>query len=136
MRVVFADTFHWMATTNPRDQWHGRAVQATRALGECQIVTTEEVLIEYLNGFSRTRHARAQAAATVRRAQSSASIEIVPQSNESFEAGLALYEQRLDQGYSLTDCISMQAMRARGIQEILTADEHFRQEGFILLIRR
>jgi len=44
-----------------------------------------------------------------------------------------LYEQRPDKEYSLTDCISMQVMKAMGITEVLTHDRHFVQEGFIIL---
>ena len=36
--------------------------------------------------------------------------------------------------YSLTDCISMETMRAEGIREILTHDNHFTQEGFTILL--
>lgn len=35
--------------------------------------------------------------------------------------------------YSLTDCISMEAMRQEGITDILTHDNHFTQEGFTIL---
>ena len=54
----------------------------------------------------------------------------MPQSHESFLAGLDLYEARLDKGYSLTDCISVNTMRAEGVADVLTNDVHFRQEGF------
>jgi hypothetical protein len=47
---------------------------------------------------------------------------------------LTLYKARPDKGYSLTDCISMHAMRERGISDILTHDDHFRQEGFTVLL--
>jgi predicted nucleic acid-binding protein len=47
--------------------------------------------------------------------------------------GLKLYQQRLDKGYSLTDCISMNTMRKSGITEVLTHDLHFTQEGFIIV---
>jgi uncharacterized protein len=40
---------------------------------------------------------------------------------------------RLDRGYSLSDCISMNAMRERGLFEVLNNDAHFRQEGFVVL---
>jgi predicted nucleic acid-binding protein len=40
-----------------------------------------------------------------------------------------------DKGYSLTDCFSMSVMRERGMDEILTADHHFEQEGLIALLR-
>jgi predicted nucleic acid-binding protein len=48
--------------------------------------------------------------------------------------GLALYKARPDKGYSLTDCISMHAMRERGVSEIMKHDDHFRQEGFTVLL--
>ena len=63
-----------------------------------------------------------------------ANVTLVPQSHESFLAGLDLYERRLDQGYSLVDCISMRAMQKRRIREALTSDRHFAQEGFRALM--
>jgi len=32
--------------------------------------------------------------------------------------GLKLYEVRLDKNYSLTDCVSMNLMRERGVNEV------------------
>ena len=60
---------------------------------------------------------------------------VIPQSRESFLAGLELYRARPDKGYSLTDCISMHTMRQHGITEVLTNDRHFEQEGFRVLFR-
>jgi predicted nucleic acid-binding protein len=62
-------------------------------------------------------------------------VQIAPQTHESFLAGLTLYAARLDKRYSMTDCISMQAMRSVGITEVLTHDEHITQEGFTILFR-
>ena len=56
------------------------------------------------------------------------------QNHEAFMAGLTIYKARPDKGYSVTDCISMHAMRERGVSDILTHDEHFRQEGFTVLL--
>jgi predicted nucleic acid-binding protein len=39
-----------------------------------------------------------------------------------------------DKGYSLTDCISMNVMRDRGINDVLTQDKQFAQEGFNILL--
>jgi predicted nucleic acid-binding protein len=36
----------------------------------------------------------------------------------------------MDKEYSLTDCLSMRIMEQRGIEEVLTADQHFAQAGF------
>jgi len=63
-------------------------------------------------------------------------IEVVVQSHESFLAGLALYERRPDKEYSLADCISMNVMRQKQIQGILTHDRHVSQEGFGRLLDR
>jgi predicted nucleic acid-binding protein len=60
-------------------------------------------------------------------------VQVIPQDHESFVAGLNLYEKRLDKGYSLTDCISMNTMNQLEIIEVLTHDQHFTQEGFIIL---
>ena len=51
MRRVFADTFYWMAVSNPADQWHDLALQTVATLGSLFIVTTDEVLTEFLKGF-------------------------------------------------------------------------------------
>jgi len=61
-------------------------------------------------------------------------IIVRPQSHQSFLDGFAVYKARPDKGYSLTDCVSMQAMRQEGINEILTHDAHFTHEGFTILL--
>jgi uncharacterized protein len=66
---------------------------------------------------------------------SNPNIEVIPQERALFIAGVSLYEKRLDKGYSLTDCISMVAMRKQGLTEALTNDDHFEQEGFVVLIK-
>jgi len=48
--------------------------------------------------------------------------------------GLSLYGRRLNQGWSLTDCISFEVMAARSIREALTGDHHFAQAGFTALL--
>ncbi|MDY6803818.1 MAG: hypothetical protein SXA11_08435 [Cyanobacteriota bacterium] len=63
-----------------------------------------------------------------------ANVEVVYQSYDLFNAGLQLYEQRLDKGYSMVDCISMVVMRYRSLTEVLTHDQHFKQEGFTILL--
>jgi predicted nucleic acid-binding protein len=134
MRQVFADAVYWIAAANRKDQWHAKVVRAVRSLGQATLVTTEEVLDEFVTHYSgHGPIMRGVAASTVRKALSNPLVTVLPQSHQSFLNGLALYEARPDKGYSLTDCISMQAMRAEGITEILTHDNHFTQEGFIIL---
>lgn len=136
MSAVFADTFYWIAITNIDDFAHGRAKSLIRSVAPRMLVTTEEVLTEYLNYFSAWGpHFRRKALTNVQHILSSYSVEVLPQTAASFAAGLALYSARPDKNYSLTDCISMQTMRRAGIAEALTNDSHFEQEGFRALFR-
>ncbi|MBV8130662.1 MAG: type II toxin-antitoxin system VapC family toxin [Planctomycetaceae bacterium] len=135
MRRIFVDTLYWIAITHRKDQWHQAAVQASRTLGGCHLVTTEEVLTEVLNAFSEAgRVLRQEAVDLVRDLHADPSVTIHPQSNQTFLSGFSLYQARPDKGYSLTDCISMEAMRQEGTSEILTHDNHFTQEGFTILL--
>jgi predicted nucleic acid-binding protein len=135
MKTVFADTIYWIAGLNPRDQWHESVIRAEAALGDFQIITTETVLIEVLNFYAEFKpFLRQSAARLVRNSLNGSDIKVVNHSPEAFLAGLGFYEARLDKGYSLTDCISMNLMRDRGISEALTNDHHFEQEGFTILL--
>lgn len=135
MKVVFVDTLYFVALFNPRDQWHERANAASNLIADSSLITTEDVLVELLNFFSEYgEKARLGAVTQAEGILTSSKIEVAPQSHEAFIAGLTLYKARPDKGYSLTDCISMHAMRERGITDILTHDDHFRQEGFTVLL--
>lgn len=134
MRTLFADTFYWAAMLNPRDQWHQEVRRFNRTLGAVQLVTTDEVLTEFLNFFSSFEPVVKQGSAQrVSLLLKSPTVQVVPQNRDTFLAGLNLYGQRLDKGYSLTDCISMQTMQSLGIREVLSHDRHFAQEGFTIL---
>ncbi len=135
MRYVYADTVYWIALANPLDQWHPLAVQAGRTLRGATIITSEEILTEFLAHFSgQGRTIREGAARYAERVLSNPGIIVRPQTHQSFLDGFALYKARPDKGYSLTDCISMEAMRQEGIAEILTHDNHFMQKGFTILL--
>lgn len=52
MRVVFADTLYWYGFANSRDQWHTPVLRARSQLDTIQLVTTDEVLVEFLTAMS------------------------------------------------------------------------------------
>jgi len=131
VKTVFADTFYWIALTLPGDAAYARAGQVMD-----DIVTTEEVLTEYLTFFCVSpEYLRREVASSVEAILHDPTVRVLPQSHDSFIAGFELYRARPDKGYSLTDCISMQAMRKEGLTEVLTNDRHFEQEGFWALFR-
>lgn len=135
MRRIFADAVYWVAVANRKDQWYAKLVTVIRSLGQHTLVTTEEVLDEFLTHYSGHGHAlRNLAATTVEKAMANPLVIVRPQSHQTFLDGLSLYKARPDKEYSLTDCISMAAMRQEGISEVLTHDGHFAQEGFTILL--
>ena len=132
---VFVDTAYWIAILNPDDQLAGSASAAHHKLGETVLVTTEEILTEFLNAFcSKGTGLRDRALDMVLKILSSPKIQLIEQSHDSFLQGLELYVRRSDKGYNFSDCISMATMRRLQIPEVLTADRHFRQEGFTTLL--
>lgn len=135
MKAVFADTFYWIALTNPADRHAQDASRLDDLLLGAAVYTTEEVLSEVLTFFAGDSWLRDRAVATVREILSDPAVLVIPQSHESFLSGFDFYAARLDKGYSLTDCISMQTMRREGLTHVLTNDRHFEQEGFLALFR-
>src|SRR5512142_2112165 len=108
MSDVFVDTNFWVALTDPRDQWNGAAQTAARSLAPRRLITTDEVLTEFLAFFAeRGRHFREVATLTVRSILQNRSAEVIPQTHDSFLTALAYYENRPDKSYSLTDCVAM-----------------------------
>lgn len=138
MKRVFVDTSFWIALANPHDQWHSRAQQAKQRLGPCTLVTTDEVLVEFLNGISKRGgpQIRDRASRTVEALQSDQNVRVIPQSRDSFMKGLSLFKSRLDKTYSLVDCISFVTMQEESLREFLTSDSHFLSAGFLVLIAR
>jgi len=135
MNEVFADAFYWIALANPADQWHKAAKQFNEENLEASLLTTEEVLTEFLNYYAESGKSRRRiVGAMCEQVLAHPNITVVPQKHKSFLQGLQLYRQREDKGYSLTDCISMSLMNELGIQEVLTHDDHFKQEGFTILL--
>lgn len=86
MKAVFADTFYWIALTAPRDASRERAVAVTSnlAASAVPIVTTEEILAEYLTFFAETTaSARERVVRNVERLQIERGVRIVWQSHDS-----------------------------------------------------
>lgn len=134
MKGVFADTAYWIAISNPHDSLHDRARQVSRALSSRR--TSEMVLVEFLNDFGqRGEFLRRLAARLVQRARTDRNVSVVGQTRRQFRDALALYSERSDKSWSLTDCASFRIMEQYGIREALTYDRHFEQAGFKALLR-
>jgi predicted nucleic acid-binding protein len=136
LNAVFADTGFWIALLNPRDELHEKARRVSESLGTASVVTSEMVLAELLNDFgARGESLKAAACTLVEQLARNANTAIVPQTDQQFQAALAVYGHRKDKPWGLTDCASQLIMQAHGIRDALTYDRHFEQMGFRALLR-
>ncbi len=136
MRVVFADTGYWVALLNPHDELHNKTTELSKSLNPVHIVTSEMVLTEVLNDFSkRGEYLRQVATKLIDSIYSNSNITVIPQTPRQFQQGLDLYKNRLDKNWSLTDCVSFKIMREKSIYEALAYNKHFEQAGYRALLR-
>ena len=134
--AVFVDTVGWIALVHRQDDLHKHAADLYQLLGKIQRVTTDAVLIESCNAFSKTIM-RALALAlmeNIKKAEQLGVLEIIHVNEEHINQGWELFKNRLDKEWSLTDCISFTIMKDRNINKALTSDHHFEQAGFEKLL--
>jgi uncharacterized protein len=129
---AFADTSYLLALVNWRDGLHDRAVAMTGAIPG-PIVTTAWVITELLDAFSQPP-SRSRVMTFVRDCYADPRFVVVPPTRQLFHAGMDLFERRDDKDWSLTDCISFVVMEEEELADALTADHHFRQAGFHILL--
>jgi hypothetical protein len=133
MKAVFADTSYYLALLSESDARHEQAVGLSRS-NLAPIVLTDFILLELGNAM-HSRASRGMFVGLLRHLRSDPTCMIVPVSKPLFEAGLQLYTQRPDKDWSLTDCTSFAVMRHHRLTDALSADRHFEQAGFKVLLK-
>jgi hypothetical protein len=133
MNSIFADTSYYVALLGERDQNHTQAVTLAQAF-HGQTITTDFVLVEVGNWLSRTAD-RPLFLKLLDTLRADPQTTVVPATRELFDAGCSLFADRRDKDWSLTDCISFIVMEQQGLTDALTADHHFEQAGFTVLLR-
>ena len=132
MRPIFADTFYYLALTSRNDAFHGRAVSLAQNL-RVPVLTTAWVITELADALAGT-HRRGAFLLLLEGIRNDPDVTVLEPEASLYEEGLALYAQRPDKDWSLTDCISFVAMHRWGLAAALTADQHFQQAGYRALL--
>jgi len=133
MSVVFTDTSFYVALVNPRDAVHAAArefVQGFRG----KSITSEYVLVEVGNWLARSGDRRVFLD-LLKNLRADRKTTILAANHVLFEAGVDLYARRADKAWSMTDYISFVIMKQRRLAHALTADHHFEQAGFKVLLK-
>lgn len=136
MNSVFLDTSFAIALAVEQDAYHDPALRLAERVeeGRVPVTTTRPVVLE-IGNYLATPARRPQTISYIEALRSEPAVTVVPLSDDLFRRGLALYRERQDKSWGLTDCISFVVMRTRDIREALTADGDFEQAGFRALLR-
>ena len=136
MSKVFLDTSYAIALSSPTDEHHHRAVELAEQLEAegTQLVTTRAILLEIGNALSKLRYRQA-AIRLLNALEHDPNVEIVPVTEELYQHAFELYRNRTDKEWGLIDCMSFVVMNERKLTDSLTADEHYRQAGFRVLLQ-
>ncbi len=137
MNSVFLDTSHAVALANKRDAYHEKALALAEQVSRegAQVVTTQAVLTEIGNALS-SKKSRSFAVKYIESVERTPTFYVVDSTADLFHHGFALYRERQDKTWGLTDCISFIVMREQDLTDALTADRHFEQAGFNALLRQ
>lgn len=92
MRVLFIDTHYFVASFHVADEWHERAVRLETEITDCRFVTSDLVLWEVLNHFSRYGvESREQTVNIVEDILADDQIQVIEANRDLFLEGMKLY---------------------------------------------
>ena len=134
--LVFVDTSFLAARLNRRDMLHAAAkrLSADWADTPTRFITTDAVLLEYANHFCASV-LRALCIRSIAVVRAAADWQILPITGELMARAEKRYAKFADKEWSLTDCVSMEVMVVHRVKDVATADRHFAQAGFRVLLR-
>jgi predicted nucleic acid-binding protein len=115
------DTAYVLALLNLRDQYHHRAqMLLPRVRAAHEVWVTEAILTESGNALARSH--RADGAAFIESCYTTTNMHVVSVDTSLFLRALALYRDRADKTWGLTDCISFVVMHEQELIDALTTD--------------
>jgi hypothetical protein len=133
---VFMDSAGFLALWDASDEHHLAAgrLQEELARKRRRFVTSEYVVDETIT-LLLMRHSHAAAADFLETVERSEALRLEWIGPERFYAGAALFRRHADKEWSFTDCVSFALMRELRIRDAFTTDHHFRQAGFVPLLK-
>ncbi|NOQ34386.1 MAG: PIN domain-containing protein [Methylococcaceae bacterium] len=136
MKSIFVDTAALIALGNQRDSFHALAKQKQTHLVESQyrFISSDFIIAEYCNAFSRLKFKNI-AIQTVNTLYQSNAWKIIPADKKLMSQSFDLFTQMQDKEWGLVDCSSILIAREYQLTHIFTADKHFEQAGFQILLK-
>ena len=105
---VFLDTSYAIALSSANDQFHDKAETIAFELekNNTRMITTRAVILEIGNALAKLRF-RNDAIRLLHSLEMDSTITIIPLSEDLFQRAFALFQQRKDKEWGITDCISL-----------------------------
>jgi len=130
--TLLLDTSGLLCLFDEADSRHIETAQFFRQAS--RLLTTNYIVAEFVPLSQTRRFKRDDTLNFLINLCSLPRLELIWIDEDLHNQAMNLLENRLDKNYSLCDAVSFVIMRERGINEALTTDKHFAQEGFIKLL--
>lgn len=134
---VYVDTAGFLALWDTVDQYHSAALRLQEALARKhrRFLTTEYVVDETVT-LLLVRHSHRAAVDFLDTVERSEVLRLEWIDPARFHAAAVWFRKHGDKKWSFTDCVSFAIMRELRIRDAFTTDHHFRQAGFIPLLKK
>ena len=133
MADAFVDTSFVVALVNKKDQHHSLALDLAERFAGPGLVTTDAILLEIGNALSR--NFKRESVEIIEHFLTSDDVKVIHLHPPLFRKAFDLYKSHSDKLWGLIDCVSFVVMKELAITDALSADKHFEQAGFNVLIR-
>jgi predicted nucleic acid-binding protein len=133
---VFMDTAGFLALWDAGDEHHDAAsrLQDELVRKRRRFFTTEYVVDE-TDTLLLVRHSHAAAVDFLDTIERSEALRLEWIGPDRFHAAAALFRKHGDKTWSFTDCVSFAMMRELQVRDAFTTDHHFKQAGFVSLLK-
>ena len=133
---VFMDSAGFLALWDAGDEHHEDAVRLQNELvsKRRRFLTTDYVVDETVT-LLLVRHSHAAAVDFLEAIERSEALYLEWIGAVRFQAASTCFRKHADKEWSFTDCVSFAIMRELQIREAFTTDHHFKQAGFLPLLK-
>lgn len=133
---ILVDTAGFLALWDAADEHHraALALQSELLRKRHRFLTTEYVVDETVT-LLLMRHSHGAAADFLTTIEASEAIRLEWIGPDRFHAAGALFRKYGDKKWSFTDCVSFVVMHELRMREAFTTDRHFKQAGFVPLLK-
>ena len=99
MKIIFADTFYWIALLSPRDTCHSRVIEWSKSNPHVSLVMTDGIVDEIFAHFSKQGNVmRSKVIELYQSILDDPSIQLISYHQGLRKAGIELYANRLEIG--------------------------------------